>query len=405
MAIAFDATSGANGAGSPNTFAHTCTGSNLILFVAVRAEGGTGACTGVTYNSVALTKIGETNVDENNSLWYLINPATGANNIAVSYTGAYGQAAAASYTGAKQSGVPDASGTNTGTGTSLAKAVTTVLDNCWVVASGQDNNGAGVTSAGASTTARKQQNNSLVLLDTNEAVTPAGSRTINLSDTSGSAHLSLVVASFAPATDVISTYSGTPANSVRIGDASGSYYTAQQFTTTASGTIPSLKWYSRINDGSPTSGITVAIWTDSSDSPGSLISGATENVTHASIVDGANSWDVAEFTTVTFSSPPTVVNATKYWIVTNKQGSVDAVNYYNAWATAPSSYAGGLCKQGTSAPSWGSALDTDQVLIIAINESASGPANLKSYNTNLKANIKSINTNLIANVKSLDTNI
>jgi hypothetical protein len=36
---------------------------------------------------------------------------------------------------------------------------------------------------------------------------------------------------------------------------------------------------------------------------------------------------------------------------------------------------------------------------------ASGPANLKSYNTNLKANIKSINTNLIANIKSLNTNI
>ncbi len=35
----------------------------------------------------------------------------------------------------------------------------------------------------------------------------------------------------------------------------------------------------------------------------------------------------------------------------------------------------------------------------------SGPANLKSYNTNLAANIKSINTNLIANVKSLDTNV
>jgi hypothetical protein len=35
---------------------------------------------------------------------------------------------------------------------------------------------------------------------------------------------------------------------------------------------------------------------------------------------------------------------------------------------------------------------------------ASGPSNLKSYNSNLKANIKSINTNLIANVKSLNTN-
>ena len=35
---------------------------------------------------------------------------------------------------------------------------------------------------------------------------------------------------------------------------------------------------------------------------------------------------------------------------------------------------------------------------------AVGPANLKSYNTNLKANIKTINTNLIANVKTLNTN-
>jgi hypothetical protein len=35
---------------------------------------------------------------------------------------------------------------------------------------------------------------------------------------------------------------------------------------------------------------------------------------------------------------------------------------------------------------------------------AAGPANLKTYNTNLKANIKTINTNPIANVKSLNGN-
>lgn len=35
---------------------------------------------------------------------------------------------------------------------------------------------------------------------------------------------------------------------------------------------------------------------------------------------------------------------------------------------------------------------------------ASGPANLKSLDTNLKANIKSYNTNLIANIKSINTN-
>jgi hypothetical protein len=36
---------------------------------------------------------------------------------------------------------------------------------------------------------------------------------------------------------------------------------------------------------------------------------------------------------------------------------------------------------------------------------AVGPANLKTYNTNVAANIKTINTNPIANVKSLDTNV
>lgn len=41
---------------------------------------------------------------------------------------------------------------------------------------------------------------------------------------------------------------------------------------------------------------------------------------------------------------------------------------------------------------------------LEITYTPSGPTNLKSYNTNLKANIKSINTNLIANVKSINTN-
>lgn len=43
--------------------------------------------------------------------------------------------------------------------------------------------------------------------------------------------------------------------------------------------------------------------------------------------------------------------------------------------------------------------------IVVFPVAASGPANLKSYNTNLKANIKSIDTNLIANIKSLNTNL
>lgn len=44
------------------------------------------------------------------------------------------------------------------------------------------------------------------------------------------------------------------------------------------------------------------------------------------------------------------------------------------------------------------------IISIAPYVAPAGPANLKSYNTNLKANIKSINTNVLANIKSLNTN-
>lgn len=47
----------------------------------------------------------------------------------------------------------------------------------------------------------------------------------------------------------------------------------------------------------------------------------------------------------------------------------------------------------------------DPKLVITYTPGASGPANLKTYNTNVKANIKTINTNAIANVKTLDTNV
>lgn len=48
--------------------------------------------------------------------------------------------------------------------------------------------------------------------------------------------------------------------------------------------------------------------------------------------------------------------------------------------------------------------DNDPKLTITYTVAA-GPANLKTYNTNVAANIKTINTNPIANVKSLDTNV
>lgn len=47
---------------------------------------------------------------------------------------------------------------------------------------------------------------------------------------------------------------------------------------------------------------------------------------------------------------------------------------------------------------------SDPKLVVTHAAAASGPANLKTYNTNAKANIKTINTNAIANCKTLNTN-
>lgn len=174
----------------------------------------------------------------------------------------------------------------------------------------------------------------------------------------------------------IDTYSGTPANSVRIGDTSTNTYNAQSFQATADGTIETLEWFQRSEQGTPSDGITVEIWTDNSGSPNSIISGATENISQASIVDGDNSWSDTEGTTVTFSSPASVSNGTTYWVVVYRQGSLDGSNYNNWWTTSPSTYANGLWKRSSDGSSWNDAGGTalDGVLSITITEDSSDNA-------------------------------
>src|SRR5688500_5561977 len=101
MAIAFDAADAEewneSGAGDTLTKAHTCTGSDLILFIGFATYNGTlvttHASTVPTYNGVAMTKIGNglsSNLEGNfqaTEMWYLDDPATGANNIVVVMSG------------------------------------------------------------------------------------------------------------------------------------------------------------------------------------------------------------------------------------------------------------------------------------------------------------------------------
>ena len=137
MAISFDASSSGSTTDTSLTFSHTCTGSNLILFISARTNNNA-TVTGITYNSVAMTRIATGTVNPISSryvtLFYLLSPATGAHDIVISLSGSDSVGGhGLSYTGALQSGVPDASDTTSVTGTSSTNDVTTVANNCWIV--------------------------------------------------------------------------------------------------------------------------------------------------------------------------------------------------------------------------------------------------------------------------------
>ena len=59
----------------------------------------------------------------------------------------------------------------------------------------------------------------------------------------------------------------------------------------------------------------------------------------------------------------------------------------------------------TQALTWSGAGSWSFFQIAIAPSLASGPANLKSLDTNIKANIKSYNTNILSNIKSINTNV
>jgi hypothetical protein len=141
--IAFDArttTGWATNPTSPVTFAHTCSGSDRILFVFIHCNGGNGdATTGATYNGVALTQLCQ---DDGTfaqiEAWYLVNPSVGTHDVVVTKgnnAGAPYQIVAESFTGVDQTNpinatnVPDIHAT----GSSMTRTVAPTVSNCMII--------------------------------------------------------------------------------------------------------------------------------------------------------------------------------------------------------------------------------------------------------------------------------
>jgi len=186
MAIAFDAASSAstiNSAHTSKTWSHTCTGSDRVLIVGIGTFNSTGGgkISGITYNGVSMTLVAEASAQSNiySSMWYLIAPSTGANNIVASFASqTYDWCASASYTGVAQSGFPDASSSGNNTSTSITGTVTTIADNAWTVMTPLCN-AAGIT-GGTGTTVRaiSPTNGRQAICDSNGDITPAGSSSL-----------------------------------------------------------------------------------------------------------------------------------------------------------------------------------------------------------------------------------
>lgn len=182
---------------------------------------------------------------------------------------------------------------------------------------------------------------------------------------------------------------------------SGSEKIAQSFTPSTTADIAQviLKLY---KTASPTGNMFVELRADSSGVPSGTVT-ATSSTLDVSTLTTSSS---GELKTFTFTAGTSLTASTLYWLVLNTDYGVSTVNWVGVLTKGTSSsYAGGSAKKwnGSAWVNLGG-LDID-IYFDEYYASASGPANLKSYNTNLKENIKSINTNPIANTKSLDTNV
>ena len=206
MAIALDAvTNNSSWSGTTRTYAHTCTGSDRMLFVWISSWTGD-LVTGVTYAGVSMVQIGK--IKQGNATGYtylycLFAPATGANNIVctASSTTAW-NTMATSYTWVNQSNTMDASATSSIASAALnfSTNLTTIANNCWSIC--YTINDTNVFASNSDT--RRGTNVGWNIFDSNGVITPAGSKTMTQT-VSGSGNWSVVMASFSPSGVVVNS--------------------------------------------------------------------------------------------------------------------------------------------------------------------------------------------------------
>lgn len=200
--IAVDSTSsGSNALTTSLTVAHTCSGNNRLLVVALYDSNSIADPTSVTYAGVSMTLLTETDVGGPNVrilYYYLLNPASGTNNIIVSFAVANQVGIAnASYTGVRQS-APEANQSSGAVASPFSRSVTTVANRAWVIQVAVNSDSVFTVSAPATKRIETAVSNTVAIFDSNTFIPTATTYTVTASWTGGR-NGATIVASWAPA--------------------------------------------------------------------------------------------------------------------------------------------------------------------------------------------------------------
>lgn len=206
------------------TASHTCTGSNLNLYVLVYLQNSAGQgdeITGVTYNGVAMSRIGviDYNATSGNYVYIygLAGPTTGAHNVVISCSASRSfQARAVSYTGASQT-LPTGNAVKTYTSSSsntMSMSPVSIGDGSWAVTIVRNLDGSFTDGTNCISLDGLA---SVAGCDSNTDMGTAGTETVSAT-TGGATRWAAVTAVFAPPAvgpANVKTYNGTAFASVK----------------------------------------------------------------------------------------------------------------------------------------------------------------------------------------------
>lgn len=176
------------------TYSHTVAGDDRLLIVDSIA---TVNVSGVTYNGVAMTSITSVTDDAGriHRLWYLVAPATGANNVVITCDSSTAiRGTSASYTGVDQSSPIGNSGTETSTTSPVGPDLVTTVTDSWGVASFRSDTG----TQGDGTCTIRAVANSLGYMDTNGPLGAPATESIDFTITGGTGYVVAAIIQPAP---------------------------------------------------------------------------------------------------------------------------------------------------------------------------------------------------------------